>query len=224
MGIVSPTSGAIAMYRPWILFDNLDDYLNSGAIGDDRRLSFYALRKGKVVTVNEAACETHLPSTPKDIFKQRTRWAKSAWLGLPYVLTYMRPFFIFWYTYPLLFVLLFPISVTLLASIWIVYGVPTLIYGVIFWHVTIFCMAGVGYCQRPNMRLRDKLIQMCLTMLYPWWGLVLLRFSGYKALLTLRDQGWGTRGPGISDPVIVPVSVPEPALATVTSLSSRQIA
>jgi hyaluronan synthase len=224
MGIVSPTSGAIAMYRPWVLFDNLDDYLNSGAIGDDRRLSFYALQKGKVITVNEAACETHLPETPRGIFKQRTRWAKSAWLGLPYVLKHMKPFFIFWYTYPLLFVLLFPISVVLLSTVWIVFGVPTLIYGVIFWHVTIFCMAGVGYCQRPTMRFRDKVVQMMLTLLYPWWGLALLRMSGYKALLTLKDQGWGTRGVGAPEPAVVITGEPEPALATVTTIDSRRVA
>ena len=30
MGIVSPTSGAIAIYRPWVMFDNIDDYLTLG--------------------------------------------------------------------------------------------------------------------------------------------------------------------------------------------------
>lgn len=217
MGIVSPTSGAIALYRPWILFDNLDDYLTSGSIGDDRRLSFYALQKGKVITVNEAACETHLPETPRGIFKQRTRWAKSAWLGLPYVLKNMRPFFIFWYAYPLLFQVLFPFSVILLSSIWIFYGVPTLIYGVIFWHVTVFCMAGAAYCQRPTMRLRDKVVQMLLTPLYPWWGLALLRVSGYKALLTLNDQRWGTRGAGAPEAL-----EPAPVLATVSDIDARR--
>lgn len=220
MGIVSPTSGAIALYRPWVLFDNLNDYLNSGNIGDDRRLSFYALQKGKVITVNEAACETHLPETPRGIFKQRTRWAKSAWLGLSYVLKHMRPFFIFWYGYPLLFQVLFPFSVILLSGIWIAFGVPTLIYGVIFWHVTTFCMAGAAYCQRPSMRLRDKALQMCIVLLYPWWGLALLRLSGYKALLTLRDQRWGTRGPAAPEPVLDPA----PAYATVTDLDSRRVA
>ena len=131
---------------------------------------FYALLKGKVVTVNEAACETHLPETPRGIFKQRTRWAKSAWLGLPFVLTNMRPWFIFWYTYPLLFQAMFPLAVVLLSYIWIVYGVPTLIYGVSFWFVTGFCMTGAAYQQRPSMRTRDKLIQMSLACSTPSGG------------------------------------------------------
>lgn len=201
MGIVSPTSGAIAMYRPWILWDNEEDYLNSGSIGDDRRLSFYALTKGEVVTVNEAACETHLPETPRGIFKQRTRWAKSAWLGVPFVLQHMRPWFIFWYCYPLLFQLAFPFSVAVLSFIWIAYGVPTLVYGVTFWFVTAFCMAGAAYSQRPTMSLADKARQMALATVYPVWGLLLLRLSAYKALLTIGDQGWGTRGADAPEPM-----------------------
>jgi hyaluronan synthase len=200
MGIVSPTSGAIAMYRPWVMWDNIDDYLTSGSIGDDRRLSFYALLKGEVITVNEAACETHLPETPRGIFKQRTRWSKSAWLGLPFVLTNMRPWFVAWYSYPLLFQLVFPFSVLVLSFIWIAYGVPTLMFGVTFWFVTSFCMAGAAYAQRPTMSLRDKAIQMGLATLYPVWGLFLLRAASYKALLTIHDQGWGTRGADAPEP------------------------
>ena len=201
MGIVSPTSGAIALYRPWVIWDNIDDYLSSGSIGDDRRLSFYALLKGQVITVNEAACETHLPDTFKGAFKQRTRWSKSAWLGLPFVLTNMRPFFIAWYTYPLLFQLMFPFSLGFLTYIWVEYGVPTIRFGVTFWFVTSFCMAGAAYMQRPDMSVRDKFIQMGYSLLYPIWGFAVLRIAGYRALLTLRDQRWGTRGADAEHPV-----------------------
>ena len=221
MGIVSPTSGAIALYRPWVLFDNMDDYLTSGNIGDDRRLSFYALLKGKVVTVNEAACETHLPETPRGIFKQRTRWAKSAWLGLPFVLTNMRPWFIFWYGYPLLFQLLFPFTVLFLGGLWIAYGTPTLIYGVSFWFVTAFCMAGAAYPQRPTMSKGNKVIQLMLATLYPIWGLLLLRASGYKALATVKDQSWGTRGADAPEPEVTvapkPLTLPAEPVASATT-------
>jgi len=203
MGIVSPTSGAIAVYRPWVMFDNIDDYLNSGNIGDDRRLSFYALMKGKVITVNEAACETYLPTSPRGIFKQRTRWAKSAYLGFPFVLTNMNPFFIFWYGYPLLFPILWPFSVVFLSFMWIAWGVPTLMYGLTFWFVTAICMAGAAYPQRPNMSVKQKALQMMLVCVYPIWGTTLLRMSGYKAILTLRDQSWGTRGVGAPEPGVI---------------------
>ena len=46
-------------------------------------------------------------------------------------------------------------------------------------------MTGAAYQQRPSMRTRDKLIQMSLALVYPIWGTLLLRVSGWKAILTL---------------------------------------
>jgi hyaluronan synthase len=222
MSIVTPTSGAIAVYRPWVFFDNMEDYLNSGSIGDDRRLSFYALMKGKVVTVNEAACETHLPETPRGIFKQRTRWSKSAWLGAPFVVTNLRPLVVFFYCYPLVFALAFPFAVAVLSTVWIRFGEPTLMYGVAFWFVTSFCMAGAAYASRPSMSLGNKILQVFLAgTLYPLWGLFLLRVAVYKAVLTLGDQSWGTRGAGAPEPEKVGVSsyTPDFSVEEITSMS-----
>ena len=90
MGIQTPTSGAIALYRSHVVYDNIDPYLSSGEVGDDRWLSFYALRIGQVVRVNEAIAETALPATYMGTIKQRMRWAKSAYLGLPFVATELQ--------------------------------------------------------------------------------------------------------------------------------------
>ena len=226
MSIVTPTSGAIAAYRPWIFFDNMDDYLTSGNIGDDRRLSFYALMKGKVVTVNEAACETHLPETPRGIFKQRTRWSKSAWLGAPFVVTNLRPLIVFFYCYPLVFALAFPFSVLVLGTIWVRYDQPTLMYGVMFWFVTSFSMAGAAYASRPSMAKRDKVIQVALAgTLYPLWGLFLLRVAVYKALFTVRDQSWGTRGADAPEPEKTGAVgyTPEVTIAEITDTESQHM-
>jgi hyaluronan synthase len=216
MSIVTPTSGAIAMYRPWVFFDNLSDYLTSGTIGDDRRLSFYALMKGKVVTVNEAACSTHLPETPRGIFKQRTRWSKSAWLGAPFVITNLKPFVVLMYCYPLLFTLLFPFSVIVLSTMWVRYDQPTILYGIAFWFVTSFSMAGAAYAQRPSMSKGNKVLQVLLAAtLYPFWGAFLLRTAAYKALFTVRDQSWGTRGADAPEPEIITTTSPDPELVPV---------
>ncbi len=85
LGVVTPTSGALALDRAHVIFDNLDDYVSSGTAGDDRRLSFYALLEGEVVGVTEAVVETDLPTTVGGTFRQRMRWSKSAWLGVPFV-------------------------------------------------------------------------------------------------------------------------------------------
>jgi hypothetical protein len=106
---------------------------------------------------------------------------------------------------------LFPVAVVLLSYIWIVYGVMTLVYGVVFWFVTGICMTGAAYQQRPSMRTGDKVVQMLLAVLYPVWGMFLLRFAGWKAILTLRDQSWGTRGADAPEPEVV-----RPAIVAVT--------
>jgi UPF0716 family protein affecting phage T7 exclusion len=61
------------------------------------------------------------------------------------------------------------------------------------------------------MRTGDKVVQMLLAVLYPVWGMFLLRFAGWKAILTLRDQSWGTRGADAPEPEVV-----RPAIVAVT--------
>jgi cellulose synthase/poly-beta-1,6-N-acetylglucosamine synthase-like glycosyltransferase len=67
------------VYRAAIFADNVDVYLSSGTFSDDRRLSHYALLKGRVVSVDDAVVETEMPSTPAGVFRQRVRWFKGAW-------------------------------------------------------------------------------------------------------------------------------------------------
>ena len=195
LGIQTPTSGAIAIYRSHMIYANLDDYVTSGTMGDDRRLSFYALLRGQVVRVNEAVVETHLPETAKGIMKQRMRWAKSAFLGAPFVATNFGPKILFFYFYPIIFSIAWPVSVFVLTMIWIRTGVPLLMYGVMFWWIVSVAMTLIYAAYRPSIGVRDRVITGFLGLLYPLFGLLLLRPSAYWALATLKDQGWATRGP-----------------------------
>jgi cellulose synthase/poly-beta-1,6-N-acetylglucosamine synthase-like glycosyltransferase len=194
LGIVSPTSGALALYRSHIVYDNLDDYLTSGTAGDDRRLSFYALMKGQVVGVTEAVVSTQLPTTIRGAFWQRMRWSKSAWLGTPFVLTNMRPLVVLFYTFPLVFALMFPFSVAVLTTLTVRYGSFALLYGVIFWVVTSVTQALVYVVYRPAMSVGDKSIQLMLAPFYPLFGLIILRPAAYWALTQLKSTSWHTRG------------------------------
>jgi hyaluronan synthase len=177
-----------------MIYDNLWDYLHSGTMGDDRRMSFYALLRGQVVRVNEAVVETHLPTRPMGVMKQRMRWAKSAFLGSPFVATNLRPLVMFFYFYPLIFNIAWPFSVVVLTTLWVRYDVPVLLYGVAFWWIVSVVMTTIYAAYRPSMSTKDKLIQWALGFVYPLFGLFLLRTSAYWALATLKDQGWATRG------------------------------
>ncbi|NAZ85511.1 glycosyltransferase family 2 protein [Kineococcus indalonis] len=193
LGIVSPTSGAIALYRAAVIYDNLDDYVSSGTAGDDRRLSFYALLRGQVVGVNEAVVETQLPTTWDGAFLQRMRWSKSAWLGTGFVWTNLRWVVVLFYTFPLVFALLWPLTVAVLITLSIRFGNPALAYGVLYWVVCAVTQTAVYAVYRPSLTLAQRLQQWALSPVYPVFGLVILRPAAYAALTKLRSTSWHTR-------------------------------
>ena len=226
LGIQTPTSGAIALYRSGMIYGNLDDYLNSGTMGDDRRLSFYSLLRGQVVRVNHAVVETHLPETAKGIMKQRMRWAKSAFLGAGFVATnFRRPSVLFFYFYPIVFNIVWPLSVIVLSTLWIRQGIPVLMYGVAFWWIVSIAMTIIYAAYRPSISMKDRLIQGALGFVYPLFGLLLLRPSSYWALATLKDQSWATRSAAEPQPDIQPVDGESPPQgAEVVALRRRDVA
>jgi cellulose synthase/poly-beta-1,6-N-acetylglucosamine synthase-like glycosyltransferase len=192
-GIVSPTSGCLAIYRAAVLYDNLPDYLTSGTAGDDRRLSFYALLRGQVVGVSEAVVSTQLPSTVRGMFRQRTRWSKSAWLGVPFVLTNLRLPVVFFYMFPLVFASLWPLTIAVLVTLSVRYGNPVLVYGVAFWLACSVTQTAIYALYRPGLTPLQRLGQWGLSVVYPLLGYLLLRPATYWALTKLRDPSWRTR-------------------------------
>lgn len=192
-GVVTPTSGALALYRAGLVFDNLDDYVSSGTAGDDRRLSFYALLRGRVVGVTEAVVETELPTTVSQTFRQRMRWSKSAWLGIPFVSTNLRGLVLFFYFYPLVFALVWPFVVALLAAVWIVHDTPGILYGFLYWEVVAVAMTWIYAAYRPDLSWRERVGAVLLAPLYPLFGALVLRPASYWALTKLRSTSWHTR-------------------------------
>lgn len=195
LGAVCPTSGALALYRAEIIYDNLADYTASGTVGDDRRLSLYALLRGKVVAVNEAVVETALPTTWKGTFRQRMRWSQSAWLAAPFVITNVRVIPLLFYLYPLAFALLWPFVFVALAVMLVVYGQAVLVYALVFWVVVSACQTGVYVAYRPGFSVADKAVMWSLSLLLPLLGFAVLRPACYWALTKCRGkaQAWGTR-------------------------------
>lgn len=196
-GVVTPTSGALALYRASLVYDNLEDYLTSGTAGDDRRLSFYALLRGQVVGVHEAVVETKLPDMWGDVFHQRLRWSKSAWLGIPFVLTNLKLFPTILYMYPIVFVLMWPVVVIVLAMIFVLYANPVLLFGVLWWVIVSTTMTAVYAFYRPGLTWQQRLGQWALSPVYPILGLVILRPACYWALTKLRSNSWHTRNNSI---------------------------
>ena len=193
LGIVSPTSGALALYRSAVIYDNLADYLTSGTAGDDRRMSFYALLRGQVVGVTEAVVCTQLPDTWKGIFWQRMRWSKSAWLGTGFVVTNLRPLVVVFYVFPLMFTLLWPFVTAVLIAVMWRYHNMVLVNGLVFWEVCSITQTAIYAIYRPGLTRWQRLQQWLLSPLYPLLGAVILRPAAYWALTALKNTSWHTR-------------------------------
>jgi hyaluronan synthase len=160
-----------------------------------------------VVGVPEAVVETKLPETWGGIFNQRMRWSKSAWLGIPFVLTNIRMLALVFYMYPLIFALMWPFVLAVLLKIWADYGTPTVLYGLLFWVVVAVTQTAIYAMYRPSFTARDRWTQWLLSPLYPILGIVILRPAAYWALTKLRSTSWHTRetqhaGPkDVSEPI-----------------------
>jgi len=215
-GIVSPTSGALALYRSAVIYDNLYDYLHSGTVGDDRRLSFYALLRGQVVGVTESVVCTELPSTWHDVFMQRMRWSKSAWLGLGFVVTNLRILAMAFYVLPLVFCLIWPVVVSALVTLAIRDGNPVVYFGLTWWLVCSVTQTAIYSIYRPGFTRRQRWAQFAHSPAYPLLGLLVLRPAAYWALTKLQSTAWHTRevGPGAGAGAADHADEPAEALVT----------
>ena len=86
-----------------MVLDNEADYLNQEFMGntvhygDERRLTAYALRTGRVVLQDTALALTNVPERMPDFVRQQIRWNKSFFRESLLLLRQMRPTRIAWW-------------------------------------------------------------------------------------------------------------------------------
>ncbi len=74
--------GAFSAYRREVIADNLDRYVEQRFAGrpvdagDDRRLTFFALQRGRVVLARNALAETLMPGRARNWLLQQIRWSR----------------------------------------------------------------------------------------------------------------------------------------------------
>lgn len=216
LGAVETTSGALALYRAGVVFDNLSDYVKSGTNGDDRRLTMYALLRGDVVVVNDAVVHSAMPETLKGLFKQRLRWGKSSWQALPFAtvnLDWKKLFF------PLLAVtqwIMLPVLFVMSLS-----GHFAHVQGKYYWAALGSYMV-IRYAETAQYMIRRPYMNGPAKFVMWLWAtpveMVVKAFviypAKYWAVFKLRERGWHTRGnahagtstPAQSDEVPAPVA------------------
>jgi len=82
-GAILCTWGAFSAYRREVVADNLDRYVRerfAGKLveaGDDRRLTFFALQRGRTVLAKNALARTLLPTGLRQWLRQQIRWSRN---------------------------------------------------------------------------------------------------------------------------------------------------
>jgi hyaluronan synthase len=198
LGAVETTSGALAMYRAEVVFDNLADYVASGTNGDDRRLTMYALMRGDVVVVNDAHVHSAMPETVRGLYRQRLRWGKSAWQAMPFTAINMRPKLLIFPSLAAFQWLLLPMLVVyMLVSLATSHGTHLRQLGLALaaYMVVRYAETGMYLIDRPGMPWFTRLWTWLLLtpaemavkagVIYP---------AKYYSAFKLRDRGWVSRG------------------------------
>ncbi|MEV4321009.1 glycosyltransferase family 2 protein [Microbispora rosea] len=207
MGVVAPCSGALTLYRADLVLDNLDDYLTSGTVGDDRRLTHYALQRGQTVAVDEAHVFTDMPESIRTAYRQRTRWYRSYWIYALWEVANLRTLPAAWRIYAMVMSVLNPI-----ALIWLIVGTPLTGQpipweGIAYWLGLTYIIGSRYAFRRPGVRPVARVATWLLgtpALLLLQYGVI--RPAMWHAALTASRTGWVTRGPAMDEPALAMVA------------------
>ena len=201
VGSVVCCCGSLAFFRTSIVKENLQDFLHQTYFGvnvqygDDRRLTQYALQKGKVQLQDTAVAYTLVPERLDHYRRQQLRWNKSFFRESMWAIKRFGPRrWPFWISIIELAVWL-TFSVSLMAAI---YVRPIVSGHLIPWQFVAFAVVmsyarNVRYFGRPDMTVREQCATFALAPVYTVMHVALLTPLRIWSLLTLRSGGWGTR-------------------------------
>jgi hyaluronan synthase len=200
LGALETTSGALALYRSEILYDNLDEYAIECGTGDDRWLAMRALLRGQVVGVYEAGVETDMPSTLRGTFRQRLRWARSWWWMLPFAYAQLSWKQLLSPTIGLIELVITPLVLLWAVASWAISFRMRLTHPeaalafVGAYAVVRFALSTLYLSGRPRMSKRQKMLSLMVgTVAAVVLNLLLLMPTRYYALARLHDNRWRTR-------------------------------
>ncbi|MDY7043661.1 glycosyltransferase [Virgibacillus sp. M23] len=193
-GNVLVCSGCFSAYRTEVILSNLEHYKNQTFLGekvqfgDDRCLTNYAILEGKTLYQSTAHCYTDVPSGIKQFLKQQIRWNKSFFREslIAMKIGLKKPTVLVWAVLEMLLWILFGVA--------IVFGVilKSSTFGLIMatYYFAYICLS--AYARNAYYILRNPLI----FLMAPVYGIIhitLLIPLRLYALVTIRQNGWGTR-------------------------------
>ncbi|GAA2450480.1 glycosyltransferase family 2 protein [Agromyces soli] len=203
IGAVLCACGTIAFYRTSMMRKYQADFLDQrflgrpATLGDDRRMTNYALLEGRSVLRARAIAFTTVPERVGHFARQQVRWHRSYFRESFWALLHQpirRP--AFWLTLVDLGVW-FLFATVLIAAI--VSHAATAAPAVLAFYLAYMVLLGyaraVRYFEVASLRPRrsDVVLAFLLTPMYTVLHLVFLFWLRPYALLTLGYSGWGTR-------------------------------
>ena len=194
LGAVAPTSGAFAVYRAPVFFENMVDYVLSGTAGDDRRLTNYALLRGRVVGCSTAWVYTDMPESLRQTFRQRVRWFKSYFLYLRWELRNLSGAAFWFRAWSLAMALVFPVLL-LWTLVVIPFGSGNFFWQpFVYWAVLMYAQTARYAVNRVGMAPASRFAAwFLLTPLLIPWNLLMVKPALYRSIPEARNLGWQTR-------------------------------
>jgi hyaluronan synthase len=202
-GAVLCCCGSLAFYRADIVRANLDDFVDQrflgrvATYGDDRRLTNYALRAGRVVLCPNARASTAVPERIGHYLRQQVRWNKSFIRESLWVLgTFPLGASAFWLT--LCEVFTWIVVTALFVATLVIWPFAAsnraLLPLLAFIALAAYARNAVYFHDnRRSLRPRDQLAIFALAPLYGILHLLVLSPLRFWSLATLRTTRWGTR-------------------------------
>jgi hyaluronan synthase len=203
LGSVLCVCGSLALWRGTTARRYLGSFTGQTFLGqrctygDDRHMTFWALKQGRVVLAPDAVAWTLVPYRMGHFLRQQARWSKSFFRESLWVLFRMSPLRACWW-----------LTLTE-AGTWIGFT-GALLYSLIAVPVVTGHFAPVTYlasvlllsyaraghyaeASHPGMTRRSRVGTLLLAPLYGIIHVTLLLPLRVYALATLRDNNWGTR-------------------------------
>lgn len=187
-------SGCFSAYRREVIMKNIEHYENQSFLGekvqfgDDRCLTNYAILEGDTVYQSTARCETDVPSTIAKFLKQQVRWNKSFFREslIAMKIGMKKPNVLIWSILEMALWIMFGIAIivgVLLKSKSL--GLIMIVYYLAYISLSAYARNVFYILKHPHIFL--------LSPLYGMIHLLLLLPLRLYSLITIRNNGWGTR-------------------------------
>lgn len=194
-------SGPLAAYRREIIEKVKDAYLTQSyggvpcTFGDDRHLTNLVLNEGyDTLFDSEARCHTLVPDNIRQFLKQQLRWNKSFYRELIWTMPYIgtKPL---WTQFDFACQVAMPVMLTVTASTALIIGIASSPLYLLHYAAVVAIAASIR-ATYGAIRMRDP--GFYLFLVYGFVSAVVLLTVRLRALMTLTETLWGTRGPVVA--------------------------